>query len=74
MASSRLTERTLRALSTEKEREDIYDSSFPAFLVRVGRNGSKTFYFRYRGADGRYHRIRLGVYPGLSLADARDQA
>ncbi|HEX4952929.1 MAG TPA: tyrosine-type recombinase/integrase [Thermoanaerobaculia bacterium] len=74
MPSLRLTDRALRSLTTEESREDIHDASFPAFLVRVSGNGSKTFYFRYRGADGKYRRLHLGKFPAVSLADARSAA
>lgn len=74
MPSLNLTDRSLRALSTDQEREDFYDLSFPAFQVRVGRNGSKTFYFRYRAGEGVYRRARIGKYPAVSLAEARTRA
>ncbi len=71
MASVSLTERTLRSLRTDQQREDFYDASFPAFMVRVSRRGTKAFCYRYRGEDGKYRRMDLGRYPEVGLADAR---
>ncbi|HEX4952694.1 MAG TPA: tyrosine-type recombinase/integrase [Thermoanaerobaculia bacterium] len=74
MPSVNLTDRYLKSLRTEAEREEVYDRSFPAFLVRVSKAGGKSFFFRYRGDDGRYRRMRLGAYPAVSLSEARTRA
>ena len=75
MPEIRLTDRSLRNLKTEKEREDFKDSTFTSgeFGVRVHANGAKRFFVRYR-VNGKRRRMMLGAYPGLSLADARKRA
>jgi integrase len=43
--------------------------------LRVGKTGTKTFYLVYRSPeDGKQARIKLGTYPALPLADARERA
>ena len=73
MARMRLTARTVAALTTERTQEDFWDELVPGLALRVGRGGSKTWYVRYR-ANGRHRRLKLGAYPHLSLADARERA
>lgn len=73
MARIRLTARTVAALTTERTQEDFWDELVPGLALRVGRGGSKTWYVRYR-ANGRHRRLKLGTYPHLSLADARERA
>ena len=74
MPRMRMTDRGLRALRTDQEQEDFYDPSVAGFVLRVTRTGRKTFYFRYRNSYGKYSRVRIGTYPELSLADAREKA
>lgn len=74
MAKLHLTDAAVKALSTEKSQEDVYDDVLDGFGVRVsGSTGRKSFFFRYRH-HGRRRRITLGQYPDLSLADARREA
>lgn len=47
--------------------------SIKGLAVGVGSTGAKTFYL-YRKIDGKPERIRLGVYPDLSIEKARDRA
>jgi integrase len=70
-----LTDRTLRALETEKSQETFWDDSLHGFGVRVsGTSNRKSFILRYRGHNGRRPRLTIGAYPAISLADARDTA
>ncbi len=74
MPTARLTDRLLKNLKTEHTVEEFWDQSFPgSFGVRVRKSGRKTFVFLYR-TEGRRRRMKLGIYPALSLARARDQA
>src|SRR5262245_3078183 len=50
-----------------------WDTGLPGFGVRVAPGGAKTWIIQYRHA-GRVRRFKLGRYPILSLADARDAA
>lgn len=52
---------------------DVPDGKLPGFGVRVSKTGRKTFFFAYRFAGDRY-RLNLGLYPDVSLADARAKA
>lgn len=76
MPTIHLTDRLLRSLSTECDRETFYDESLAGFGVRVsGKTGRKTFFLRYRAPDRAVQRrMTLGTYPTVSLADARDKA
>ncbi len=42
-------------------------------ILRAGRR-ERTWFVRYRTRDGARRKLRLGAYPGLSLADARAKA
>ena len=74
MPTTKLTDRLLKNLKTEQTVQEFWDQSFPgSFGVRVRKSGRKTFMFLYR-TDGRRRRMKLGVYPALTLAQARSQA
>lgn len=73
MALQTLTAKTMEHLTTTRVQEEIADPLTPGLSIRIGRGGTKTFYARYRFA-GRVKRLKLGVYPRLSLADAREKA
>ena len=74
MPRERLTARGVEALTTGKDREEFWDTVVPGLILRVsGRSGRKTWYVRYR-RNGTRRRHKLGVFPRLSLADARKAA
>ena len=75
MARVRLTDRLLRSLTTLRAQEDFYDEAFSggSFLVRVTKHQRRSFYFGYK-MGRRNVKLRLGTYPGLSLAEARKEA
>jgi len=54
-------------------RGEYYDESLPGFGLRVTPGGIKSWTLRYHH-DGRLHRMTLGRYPNISLADARESA
>jgi integrase len=73
MPKVNLTHRSIQALVHEGEwMVDYMDESLSGFGVRLHPNGRKTFFVRYR-LEGR-KRLTLGVYPAMSLADARSKA
>ena len=75
MATIKLTDRTVKALSTDRVQADYWDELVPGLGVRVsGRTARKTFIVRYRARDGKRPRYKLGTYPILSLRDAREEA
>jgi len=70
----KLTDRLMKNLRTEATVQEFWDQSFPgSFGVRIRKSGRKTFMLLYR-AGGRRRRMQLGIYPAISLADARAQA
>lgn len=74
MPKRKLTDAGVRNLTTGKTQEDFWDQLTPGLCVRVsGATGRKTWYVRYR-ANGKHRRMKLGTYPGVSLADARTRA
>ncbi len=68
-----LTAKGVEAARTDRAQLDIYNVLVPGLALRVGRGGTKTWLVRYR-ASGRYRRLKLGRYPTLSLAKAREKA
>ncbi|MEE9577155.1 MAG: Arm DNA-binding domain-containing protein, partial [Gemmatimonadota bacterium] len=75
MATIKLTDRTVRALSTDRVQADFWDELVPGLGVRVsGLTARKTFIVRYRARDGKRPRYKLGTYPILGLKDAREEA
>jgi integrase len=75
MPSAKLTDPFVKnAKPAEKgKRSEWWDSSLPAFGLRVTESGSKSWQVMYRH-QGRLRRMGLGGYPVLSLADARKAA
>ena len=70
----RLTPKTIDALPPAvNKRYEVHDQLLPGLHVRVSATGRKVFYLSKR-IDGRMRRKRLGEYPIVSLADARDKA
>jgi integrase len=50
---------------------DHFDKGFPGLALRISYGGRKSWVYFYRVA-GRLRRLKLGTYPALSLAEARD--
>jgi len=82
-----LTDKRVRGLRTEEEREDLFDGKggVPGFGVRVWGTGKKSFFLMYRapspGISARkrkLRRLKLGRYggppTGIGLAEARRRA
>ena len=73
MPTRRLTDQAVRSLRPDTRQVDYWDVNPKNFGVRISPAGRKTFVVRYRNA-GRYRRMSLGVYPTVTLADARGHA
>ena len=73
MATVRLTPRFVAALETDQGQVEYWDDLVPGLAIRVGRGGTKTWFVRYR-QNGKHRRMKLGRFPHLSLADAREAA
>ena len=48
-----------------------FDTGFPGLALRVSYGGGRSWVYFFR-ADGRQRRLTLGVYPAMSLAEARE--
>jgi len=74
MARQRLSAKGVDAIRTDQRQEDFWDDLTPGLCLRVsGSTGRKTWLVRYR-ANGKHRRMKLGVYPSMSLAAARQRA
>ena len=69
----KLTDKTVESRRATSRQVDYWDVTLPGFGLRVTPKGRKTFTVRYR-INGVMHRMTLGTYPRLTLADARDRA
>ena len=74
MAARKLTTRFIDSIKPPKEgRVEYWDTAIPGFGLRVSQSGRRTWTLMYRHHQ-RVRRLSLGVYPALSLADARGLA
>ncbi len=68
----RLTTKSIEALPPAKaKRYEVRDELMRGLLLRVSATGGKVWYVNARD-DGRVRRIKLGAYPVLRLAEARE--
>jgi integrase len=74
--AKQLTDRTLSAAKPRAGIYDIHDTAEPGLRLRVHPGGKKTFVLvaRYPTHPDHATRRALGVYPTMSLAEARDKA
>jgi integrase len=68
-----LTAKTLEALKPQAKRYEVHDLHCPGLSVRISVQGRKTFTVKFRYGV-RQKRLKLGVYPRISLATAREKA
>jgi len=76
MAKARLTDRFVASISAPPgSRLDVYDENplGAGLMLRVSQTGRKAWTFRYRTEDGDQRRFNLGLYPEVTLADARQR-
>jgi integrase len=74
MPTIKFTDRSLKALKPPAEgRVEYWDVENPGLGLRVSDKGRKSWVVMYRH-NGRQRRLTLGVYPHLTLADARKKA
>lgn len=72
MAKRALTDAAVERIKPPKVgQQDHFDAGFPGLALRVSHGGRKSWTMFYRAA-GRQRRLTLGVYPGTSLAEARE--
>lgn len=68
-----LTDKTIEALKPEPKRYEVHDLRCPGMSLRVTPTGRKTFNIKFRFGLMQ-KRMKLGVYPRISLATAREKA
>ena len=66
----RLTDARIRSLKAKNVRYEVWDTE-PGFGLRIAPTGRKSFIYLYR-FEGKPRRLTIGVYPRVSLADARE--
>ena len=70
----KLTKAAVESLKATGKRYEVRDDELKGFLVRVGIDGSKTFYLMYRAGKGRAapkKRLQIGPYPKITVDQAR---
>ncbi|MEE8225396.1 MAG: integrase arm-type DNA-binding domain-containing protein, partial [Kiloniellales bacterium] len=74
MPSMKMTARSVGALKPPAEGQiDYFDKSLPGFGMRLSYGGTKTWILLYR-YNGVKRRMKIGRYPALPLASAREKA
>jgi integrase len=71
--SVELTARSVEALKAQADRYVVRDAKVSGLEIRIAPDGTKVWSLRYR-VHGQQRRLKLGVYPRLTLAKARTQA
>ncbi len=66
----RLTDRSIKALKAKPERYEVWEDGSTGLGLRVSPKGRKSWIYMYR-FERRPRRMTLGLYPKLSLANAR---
>ena len=74
MPTLKLTDPIVRTLSSVAPQTDYWDQLQQGLGMRVGRAGGRTWVVRYRTPTGTRRRLKLGRYPTMSLAQARQAA
>jgi integrase len=72
-----LTDRSLKALKPDKDgaRQTVWDAIMPGLAVRVSGLGKRSFYaVKRRAGDTTPTWLLLGVYPVMTLGEARESA
>ena len=71
---AKILNQTVKALKPGDKPYEVRDTEIRGFLLRVQPSGSMTYYMEYRPAAGKKQRFRIGGYPGLAPASARQIA
>ena len=70
----RLTANTVKALKPREAPFEVNDEDLAGFLLRVQPSGYKCFYCRYRTADGKQRRVKIGSAAAVKPDEARAHA
>jgi integrase len=72
MPKRAFTDAALKRLKPPKAgQQDVFDQGYPGLAMRLSYGGNRSWVYFYR-INGRLRRMTLGIYPALSLADARE--
>ena len=74
MPTLKLTDPVVRTLTSTAPQTDYWDQLQQGLGMRIGRAGGRTWVVRYRTPTGTRRRLKLGRYPIMSLAQARQAA
>lgn len=72
-SAKRISAATIEKLRPAHRRYELTDPAVRGLQLRVEPNGRKTWFFRFKQC-GKPTRIKLGLYPSLSLQEARSAA
>ena len=71
----KLTARFVETVTTDRPRIEFFDADEDGLMLRVTKDGTRTWAFRYRRkSDGKRQFITLGRFPELRLEQARNAA
>ncbi|MGY6627230.1 MAG: tyrosine-type recombinase/integrase [Oceanicaulis sp.] len=70
----KLTRKLIEGLNPEVRRYSVVDTDQAGLVLHVHPTGRKTFYVRFKTAEGKDSGLALGDYPGLLPEKARDLA
>jgi hypothetical protein len=73
LTSNRFTTVGLTALPATGSSYDVSDTAVPGLLLRVGPAGTKRWLFRFKWR-GRTSRLKIGSFPLIGIAEARELA
>lgn len=75
MPKIELTDRFCRAAKpVSGPQTEFFDTSTKGLSLIASAGGTRTFYLHYTRGDGKRQRMKLGTYPEISLAKARERA
>lgn len=69
-----LDDQFIKKLKPGPERYEVTDADEPGLRLRVYPNGTRAWSYWYRTKAGAARRVKLGIYPALTLAKARKKA
>jgi integrase len=72
MPKRAFTDAAVKRLKLPKAgQQDVFDQGYPGLALRLSYGANRSWVYFYR-INGRLRRMTLGIYPALSLADARE--
>jgi integrase len=71
---AKITQSLIATTHSQSADVTLVDTVFPGLELRMRRTGGKTWVFRYRMDGGLQQRLKLGNFPGLTVAQARELA